>query len=151
VADIVVDESIENGQWPSEFNGGWLHFFKEDIADHSILSLYFNEDHPEQSVIYSDRLDELPSAYVSWDRDGACVEIFVESSMRRNGIGRALCAYARSFALKNGIIFHAPEKMSYDAKMMYQNISDIYGEPFNDPGTFGMTIPYGYWGGIFVN
>lgn len=33
---------------------------------------------------------------------------------------------------------------------LYENISNIYNEPFNDPEESEIPIPYSYWEGYFV-
>lgn len=150
--NVVVDENIESGIWPNEFNNGWLNIFIDIVSGDTVLCLYFNNDFPYETVHESEeRPIILPDSYVSWDRDGNCIEVFVKPELRRRGVGTALCAYARSYALSKGIIFSAPHKMSLNAKMMYESICNKYGETYLDPEELGSTLAYGYWGARFID
>ena len=150
--DIVLDQNIEDGEWPSPFNNGWLNAFIDKVSGDTVLCLYLNNDFSPETLHESEeRPEALPDSYVSWDRDGNCIEIFVKSELRRRGVGTALCAYARSYALDKGVIFSAPHKMSLNAKMMYESICDQYGEPYSYPEQLGDTLAYGYWGARFMD
>jgi GNAT superfamily N-acetyltransferase len=149
--DIVLDSDIESGAWPNQFNNSWANIFQDDISEDTILCLYFNEENEYGTINELGKLEELPDAYVSWDRNGICTQLFVKKQLRRKGIGTALCAYARSYAYSNGIIFSAPQKMSINAKMMYESICEKYGEPDTYPEELGETPAYGYWGARFMD
>jgi GNAT superfamily N-acetyltransferase len=149
--EVVTDQYIDSGNFPIQFKQGWLNFFEDETSADRVLCLYLNENNEPGDLKELGMLEDLPDAYVSWDRNGICVEIFVKLELRRAGIGTALCAYARTHALKSGIIFSAPHKMSLNAKMMYESICDQYGEPYSYPEQLGDTLAYGYWGARFMD
>lgn len=152
--NIVVDEQIENGEWPQEFNGAWVAVCHDAITTDTVASLFFDDIHNSGDIIEWEYIDismRLPDAYVSWREDGVCREIFVSKDYRRRGIGSKLCAWARSYTVLNSEnIFSPPQKMTLEAQMMYRSLSNNYGEPYNDPEDFPPTIPYSYWGGYLV-
>lgn len=149
---VILDSNIEDGGWPPEFAGGWAYIFYHDITTDTILCLFKDNDFPEGSVIEGvGESISLPQAYVSWKANGVCREIFVMPEYRNQGIGTALCAYARSYAYKTqNVVFSAPPKMTKSAQGMLQNVCNIYGEQYTNPEDFPPTIPYGYWGGYLV-
>lgn len=158
---VIYDEFIENGGWPEEFLGAWIAVCNDPVTTDIVACLYFDDSYPESSVMNFDGIQyelRLPDAYVSWknnldypDNLGECREVFVSREFRRKGIGTKLCAWARSYTHKNeDYIFYAPKRMTYGAKSMYENISNIYDEPFNDPMESEIPVPYSYWGGYFV-
>ena len=151
MSEVAVDSNIESGIWPDEFSGAWMYIFYDYVTTDTALCLFFDEDFEEGTIIegYSPSIS-LPKAYVSWKEDGVCRDLFVHPDYRRRGIGNKLCAYARSYLLKENKIFSAPERMSLAADGMYQYISDVYGEGYSAPVTIPHNIPYGYWGGYLV-
>lgn len=152
MSEVILDENIENGEWPNEFSNAWLYVFFDYITSDTVAALFFDNDFNEGTVIegYSKTLT-IPNAYVSWKTNGECREIFVDPEYRNKGIGSKLCAWARSYCLNNeNIIFHAPPYMTPDAQQMFQSISNKYGEEYTNPEYFPPTIPYGYWGGYLV-
>jgi GNAT superfamily N-acetyltransferase len=151
MSEIIVDSSIESGKWPVEFSDGWLYVYYDYVTLDTVLCLFFDDDFPEGTIIegYNPTI-EIPSAYVSWRQNGICRDIFVHPDFRRRGIGSKLCAYARSYLLKEGKVFDAPPTMSAAADGMYESISSVYGEPYSEPNVVPHPIPYGYWGGYLV-
>lgn len=161
MSSISVDEEINSGGWPEEFFGAWIALCNDPVTTDIIACLYFDDLHSESSIINFEGIQyelRLPDAYVSWKNNvefvesrGECREIFVSKNFRRRGIGTKLCAWARSYTYNNeDYIFSAPERMTSGAILMYNNISDIYNEPFIDPEESPLPIPYSYWGGYFV-
>lgn len=159
--DIVLDENIENGEWPEEFSGAWMAICNDPVTTDVVCCLFFNQQNLESSLVDFNGIQYelgLPDAYISWKNNlefieqmGECREIFVSKNFRRRGIGTKLCAWARSYTYNNeSYVFRAPNRMTYGAKSMYQNISNIYSEPFDDPMESEIPIPYSYWGGYFV-
>jgi GNAT superfamily N-acetyltransferase len=150
----LLDEAMESGQWPQEFEGAWMDITFDNLSGDTVASLYFNATFDSGHInVNEDRLfrSELPSAYVSWMRDGTCREIFVHPDFRRRGIGTMICVFARSYAYQNqGLVFSAPGSMTESARLLYSHISDSYGEPFGDPENYPPGVPYAYWGGYFV-
>lgn len=149
MSEIILDDQIEEGVWPEEFSGAWIDLSFDPITEDTVASLYFDNRFPEGHInIREERYFELPlpQAYISWKPSGECRQIFVNESHRRRGIGTKLCAWARSFCWNQGIIFSAPDKMSNDAKLMFNYISEVYGEPYTDPEESSMLRGYGYWG-----
>lgn len=153
-SEVVLDESIENGEWPVEFSTAWILVTPDPISGDTLACLNFDDRNIEGTVIESAEREinlPLPQAYVSWKNNGECREIFVHPEYRRRGIGTKLCAWARSYTNKNkNITFHAPNSMTVEAKLMYNYISNYYGEPYFEPEDFPKTLPYSYWGGYFV-
>lgn len=149
---VILDSNIENGQWPPAFSGGWAYVFYHSVTSDTVVSFYKDNDFPEGTIIIGyDQPLSIPQAYVSWQSNGECREIFVMPEYRNQGIGTALCAFARSYAYNNeGVIFRAPDKMTLSARAMLQNVCNIYGEEYTNPEEFPPTIPYGYWGGYLV-
>lgn len=150
--NIALDNDIENGEWPDEFSGAWIYVFYDPITTDVVACLFFDGDFPQGTVIegYSNPIS-LPAAYISWKQNGECREIFVSEEYRRRGIGTKLCAWARSYTYNNeNFPFCAPNKMSIDAQLMYQHISSVYDEPYNDPEDFPPNIRFPYWGGYLV-
>ena len=151
MSDIAVIPEIALGEWPEAFSNGWISVFYDEITGDTVACLYFNNIHEESSVIELDaRPTELPDAYISWVQDGTCKEIYVSRDHRRKGIGTMLCGWARSYLLQSDVVFHAPQKMTESAQLMFHSISENYGEPYTDPFDAPPTIPYGYWGGYLV-
>jgi GNAT superfamily N-acetyltransferase len=148
---IVVDTDIELGEWPQEFSGAWMYIYYDFPTTDTVMCLFFDSDFEEGTVIEGYRPTiQIPSAYVSWKEDGVCRDIFVHPDFRRLGVGSKLCAYARSYLLKEDKVFNAPETMSAAADGMYEKISEVYGEPYHTPNVVSHPIPYGYWGGYLV-
>jgi GNAT superfamily N-acetyltransferase len=146
---VVVDNDIEQGSWPIEFSEAWIEIVYDNICQDYVASLYFDERNPEGTIIENpDRVFELPlpQAYISWKSNGECKEIFVYKDYQRMGIGTKLCAWARSYLLKNDIIFHAPNKMSTDAQGLFEALSIKYGEPYTNPEEAAVLRGYSYWG-----
>ena len=161
MTEIITDQYIDNNVWPEEFSSGWIAVYNDYITLDVVSCLYFDDTNPEGTVLefYGIQKDiRMPDAYISWknnleypEKIGECREIFVSRDFRRRGIGTKLCAWARSYAYNSsGIIFKAPPRMTIDAQSMYSHISNIYGEPYNDPEDFPPNIPYSYWGGYIV-
>lgn len=149
--DIVFEENINSGLWPKEFNGAWINIFTDEISSHTVICLYFDDTYESGTINNLGKLETLPNAYVSWDIEGYCCSLFVEEELRRKGIGTMLCAYARTYAFSQGVIFKAPRKMTETQMMLYQSIHEKYGEPYNNPDRLYNRMAYGYWGPRIVN
>lgn len=158
---VVFDSNINAEIWPEQLEGSWIAVCDDPITTDIVACLFFDDTYESGSVINFNGIQKelrLPDAYISWknnieyqDSIGTCREIFVGRDFRRRGIGTFLCAWARSYTLNNfDYYFIAPDKMTTDAQYMYQYISNIYGESYNNPEDFPPTIPYSYWGGYFV-
>lgn len=146
---VAIDQDIENNIWPQEFSGAWIEIVWDDVCNDYVASLHFDERNQEGSVIVNPERNfdlPLPRAYVSWRPDGRCKEIFVHQDYQRMGIGTKLCAWARSYLLKDGIIFHAPTRMSPSASSLFESISIKYGEPYTNPEEASVLRGYSYWG-----
>jgi GNAT superfamily N-acetyltransferase len=147
--NIVVDSSIEAGVWPAAFAGAWIEVSPDPVSEDTVASLFFDSRNTEGTVIeLAERsfTEPLPQAYVSWTKDGACRELYVEEEYRRRAIGSTLCAWARSYCLKYDVIFSPPIKMSPDAILMFQSLCNTYGEEYTDPQEAPVFRGYGYWG-----
>jgi GNAT superfamily N-acetyltransferase len=149
MSEVIVDSEIESGKWPIEFSGAWIEVIYDYLSSTYVASLYFDDRNEEGAVVINpDRIFELPlpQAYISWNLNGVCKEIYVIQDYRGRGIGTKLCAWARSYLLKHGVLFSAPDKMSIDASAMFQSISTKYGEPFTYPEESGILRGYSHWG-----
>lgn len=149
MSDVVVDQQVNSGVWPTQFADGWIEVVYDNITCDTVASLHIDDRNLEGTVFVNpDRNFELPlpAAYISWEPNGTCKEIYVGVNYRRQGIGTMMCAWARSYLLKENIIFSAPSKMSSDASAMFYNICNTYGEQFNNPEDAPILRGYGYWG-----
>ena len=137
----VVDEYIDNGGWPEEFNGAWINIINS-VRGNEVISLYFNDDYASATINNIDDYPILPDAYISVRPGGEIFEIFVKKSLQRNKIGAMLCAWARSYFLKKNIIVHAPNDMSDAARSLYRYLNEAYGEPYNESGPSVFFVAY---------
>lgn len=148
---VIVDPAIAAGSWPTEFSGAWIEVSPDPVSGDTVASLFFDERHEGGSVVeLADRsfTEPVPAAYVSWMSDGTCRELYVKVEYRRRKIGSMLCAWARSYCLKSGILFSPPIKMSPDAMLMFQSLCSTYGEEYTGPEEAPVFRGYGYWGAI---
>lgn len=152
MSNIIIDNDIKNGVWPTALSGSWLYIFYHEITGDTVMACFFDDDFPEGTIIEGYNITyTIPQAYVSWMPDGKCREIYVQREFRGQGIGTAMCALARTHLYnKNGIVFHAPQKMTESAQTMLHRISEEYGEPYSNPENAVPSIPYGYWGGYLI-
>lgn len=149
---VIIDENIESGQWPTPLAGAWVYSFYHEITSDTVLAIFFDNDFPEGTIIEGYNIpSELPHAYISWMPDGTCREIYVKNEYRRQGIGTALCALARTYLYNStGQVFIAPSRMTEIAQMMYESVCTKYGETYTESQPMPPLLPYGYWGGYFM-
>lgn len=149
-SDPIVDAFIDSGGWPTAFSGAWIEVSPDYISGTTVASLFFDGRHPEGTVIELEErsfTEPVPPAYVSWQsHDGVCKELFVDTQYRRRGIGSTLCAWARSYCLRFGLVFSAPTRMSPDAALMFYSLCENYGEEYTNPIEAPVFRGYGYWG-----
>lgn len=149
---IIIDENIENGEWPTPLAGAWAYSFYHEVTSDTVLAVFFDNDFPEGTIIEGYNVSStIPDAYISWMVDGTCREIYVKNEYRRRGMGTALCALARTYLFNTEQkVFVAPERMTDLAKSMYESVCIKYGETYTESQALPPLLPYGYWGGYFM-
>jgi len=132
MTDIVTVPELENNVWPSEFSGAWANIMVS-ILGNTVFSLYFNNEHSEGTILEDNEYLIYPDAHISIRPDGEIFEIYVKKELRRRGIGALLCAWTRTNFLNRNLIVKAPNFMNDDAKYLYNYLSSVYNEPYENP------------------
>jgi hypothetical protein len=149
MSEVITIPELDEGAWPIEFSGMWMNTFKNVQRNTQVLSLYANSNHEEGEILDTENSlsinqpFDLPDAYISVYLDsGVIAEVYVKASLRGKKIGTMLCAFARSYLLKNDIIVVAPSGMTNAADSLYRYISSEFGEPYVEPE--GVPLFYAY-------
>lgn len=138
----IVDENIDAGIWPEPFNGGWINIFTSKRGN-EVISLYFNNEFEQSTINFNQEYWVLPDAYISVRPNGEIFDLFVRPDMQRRKIGATICAWARSYFLKKDIVISAPEEgITSEADMLYNYLTETYGEPYNEIATMPFFFAY---------
>lgn len=146
MTDIVVAPELENNAWPIEFSSAWINKFINH-RNRICFGLYFNNQYSEGYILEGIQEEQLPDAYIVIDQDGEILDIFVKKNFRGQRIGTMLCAWTRSNLLQDNIITKAPPTMTDAGKGLYEYISNIYGEPYDEPTGSPMFLVYSDFNG----
>ena len=146
MTEINILPELENNAWPQEFSGAWANIIISPLGN-TVFSLYFNELHPEGTILEDSSYLELPDAYLSILPNGEMYEIFVKKEFRRNKIAAMMCAWTRTNFISRGIVVMPPTIMGINAKYLYEYISLEYNEPYNNPMTAPIFDVYKDFGG----
>lgn len=146
MTDIIIVTELENNAWPAEFSGAWANIINSNIGN-TVFSLYFNNENPEGTILENSNYLVYPDAYISISPSGDIYEIYVTPPFRRRGIGAMLCAWTRTNFINRGIVVKAPRTMTDDAKALYNYISLVYNEPYENPGPVPIFNVYLDFGG----
>lgn len=149
MTDIIVVPELENNSWPVEFSGAWANIITS-ILGNTVFSLYFNNINEEGTILEDSNYLELPDAYISIRPNGEIYEIYVIPPFRRKRIAAMMCAWTRTNFMDRGIIVKAPEYMTDDAKALYNYLSIVYNEPYDNPSPVPIFDVYLDFGGRSV-
>lgn len=147
MSEIITIPELENNAWPAEFSGAWANIMIS-ILNNTIFALYFNNIHPEGTIIEDNNYLELPDAYISIRPNGEIYEIYVTPPYRRKRIGAMMCAWTRTNFINKELVVRAPKFMTDDANYLYNYLSIMYNEPYVSPGgvpIFNIYLDFGGW------
>lgn len=140
-------DNILSGGYPQELSGSWINLITKTEGDeesgfytYQVFSLYFNNLHPEGTIIESDRPvmdvypDEYPDAYISWGIDSYIVgEIYVKPAYRRSGVGTSLSVLAGIYIAGLGGEIKCPEMSNTSVSLMLSYLRKQYGQYIPGP------------------
>ena len=147
--NIIILPELSGNSWPTEFSGSWGNIMISRL-NNIVFSLYFNDLHPEGTVLKDNNYLELPDAYISVKPSGEIFEIYVSPSFRGKKIGTMICAWARTNFIDRDIVVSAPNYMTDAARGLYNYISSEYEEPYNNPGSCPIFDVYLDFGGMSI-
>ena len=151
-------QELNSTGWISDLpNEGWVLIGESE--GFGVCAFYDDNKHTHKTIYEIQKGESfkdygIPQSYNCWiPQDTYIYEAFTRKKYRNTLVGSALLFLSKCYVSNKGENLVAPALMSEDADLLYKNVSELYGEPYNMDRSHIVPMPvrlFHPWGGKFV-